>query len=139
MLEVGLWVILGLVLLGLEVFIISFGILTLAAVSCFYLSFQMARQEVLLSPPWRLQVLAGVIVTGILFLAYLAHGSWQLRHRRRSKTQEEALVIHLDSANAGQVDWHGERWRFQSKQPVAMGDKVRIERVEGLLVWCEKL
>lgn len=128
----------GLLFLGLEIFIVSFGLLTLGALVCFYWAFQMAQAVELASNPFRVQVLAAVVVSGLCFLSYLAYGGWKLKRRRQLAPLQRVKVIHLDSAQEGYVEWNGERWHFKSPTPVTLGDELVVDRIEGLVVFVSK-
>ena len=139
MFEVVLFIFLGLILLGLEIFIVSFGLLTLSAIICFYWAYQLRILDEAGSSPLRLQTLGSLVVSGLAFLLYLAYGSWKVRALRRKRGPEVARVIYLETPHQGQVEWNGERWRFQSSQELCLEDHVQIERVEGLTLFVKKV
>lgn len=134
MFEILLWVSLGMVLLGLEVFIMSLGMLFVGALGCFYWAYILSTMPEVVYDSLRVQVLSGLIVCAASFLVYLAFDSWKLKKHPRHKKKEHAKVIYLDSGQEGQVEWQGERWHFRSDVALSMGEDVVIEKVEGLTV-----
>ncbi|MEY4616918.1 MAG: hypothetical protein RJB66_1878 [Pseudomonadota bacterium] len=138
MIEIGLWIVLGIVLLGLEIFIVSLGMLFIGALACFYWAYLLLNMPLLSHDPLRVQILAGIIFCGLSFLAYLALDTWRRKHKLSTTKKEQARVIHLDSSCEGQAEWRGERWHFRSKQELKIGDDVTIDSVEGLTITVSK-
>lgn len=138
MIEIGLWIVLGMVLLGLEIFIVSLGMLFVGALGCFYWAYLLLNGPLLSHDPLKVQILAGIIFCGLSFLVYLSLDAWKRKHQVSSIKKEQARVIHLDSSNEGQVEWRGERWHFRSKQELKLEDVVTIDSVEGLTMTVSK-
>ena len=49
------------------------------------------------------------------------------------------VVQEVGKDTKGIVRVHSELWSAKSEEPIALGSKVRVTKVEGLQVWVEKL
>ena len=135
---------LALVLLGLgmmiaEVFLPSFGALGLGGLAAFVIGsivlmdtsapgFELSRSLV-----GGVATFAGAAMLGTLWLAARAR-------RRPVATGAEQLVGSIAEAvtaftDQGQVRIYGELWNAVSSQPVASGQRLRIDRVDGLTLF----
>lgn len=135
---------LGLILLGLgfmigEVFVPSFGALGVGGVIAFVVGSVMLIDTDVpgYGIPWAVIVpVALVSALSILFVAGMV-----LKARRRPVvTGAEELVGGLAevlSDSGGGDGWariHGETWRIRSAGPVKQGQKVRVRRIDGLIL-----
>ncbi|MDI6853655.1 MAG: nodulation protein NfeD [Deltaproteobacteria bacterium] len=134
-----LLILLSFVFFILEIYVTSFGLLTVAGVISLLLG------SIMLFPgggagmaiAW--QVLIPTLIAVTLFfvgIAYLVART----HLRRSITGSAGLigergVAHTDiSAKGGQVFVHGEYWQAMSQEPIAKGEPVEVEEVIGLKI-----
>jgi membrane-bound serine protease (ClpP class) len=134
----------GLLLLGLEVKVTSFGLLTIGGV----LSLIFGSMMLIDSTAPELQLSLGLIVPVVLgftaiavFLVRLGLAS----QRRPAVTGPEGMLNEAGEAIAaiepgmpGRVRVHGEIWRAVSNDRIAPGDPVRITNVEGLTLTVRK-
>ena len=89
----------------------------------------------------------GIIVVAVaLFLEIGELAFWRKWMRdRRAETGSEAMpgelaeVIEPVGSDRGTVRLRGESWRARSRQPIGVGQKVRVARVEGLTLSVEPL
>jgi membrane-bound serine protease (ClpP class) len=132
-----LLILLGVLLMILEAFVTSFGVLGFGGVVSFFLGSLFLFDP--LTSGYQLPlglILPTTLVLGALMfgIAYLA-----LSTRRRTKQSDfsvlegrEAVVCFLDSDKEGQVEINGEIWGFRAENPVALQDKVVVVKHEGL-------
>ncbi|MGH8227950.1 MAG: NfeD family protein [Steroidobacteraceae bacterium] len=86
-------------------------------------------------------IIAGVAIAGALILAGLVYVVTRALHRP-VVTGREAMIgataeAFEDFAERGRVRLGGELWNARTGKPVRAGERVRIVRVEGLLLWVE--
>jgi membrane-bound serine protease (ClpP class) len=130
----------GLLLLALEVKVPSFGLLTVGgAVSLLFGSMILIDS----SAP-ELQVSLTVIVPVVL--GFVAISTFLVRlaiaaQRRPSVTGAEGMagktgeaLTDLDASTPGTVRTHGEIWRAVSESPIEQGARVRVVRMDGLVL-----
>ena len=130
-----------------EAFITSFGVLTLGGTVCLILGGIMLIDSPLPMMRVSLAVLVPVAAgTGVVafFLAGRAFSSFKLK----VQTGTEAMVGEIGFADndfedsgsgfRGRIRVHGELWRAVSSQPVAEGDSLAVERVDGLTLLVSK-
>ena len=94
-----------------------------------------------------LSPVAGIVVVAIaLFLEIGELAFWRKWMRGRcAQTGSEAMpgevaeVIEPVGADRGTVRLRGESWRARSRQPIAVGEQVRVAEVEGLTLSVEPL
>jgi membrane-bound serine protease (ClpP class) len=132
---------LGVVLIVAESFVPSFGALGLGGVIAFVIgSVMLLDNEVPgFSIAW--QLIAAMAIAGALVL--LAIVSFAVRARRRpvvsgveGLTRELAEAIE-DFEHQGMVRVHGELWTAVSTEPVRAGQRLRIRKVDGLVIQVE--
>jgi membrane-bound serine protease (ClpP class) len=136
------WIGAGLLLLGTvlmiaEVFIPRFGVLGVGGIIAFVLGGLMLFDPAAVPG---FDIPAAVIITLALVSAALifAVGGFAMRARARpavSGTEEllgtTATIVSTD-ADGAWADVRGERWRVRCDAPLAIGDRVRVNSVDGL-------
>jgi len=132
---------LGVVLIVAESFVPAFGTLGLGGIIAFVIGsvLLLDREVPGFSIAW--QLIAAMGLAGALVL--LAIVSFAVRARRRpvvsgveGLTRETAEAVE-DFEREGLVRVHGELWSAQSSAPVRAGQRLRISRVDGLVVHVE--
>lgn len=133
----------ALVLLGLEVKFSSHGVLALAGIICLVFGLLTLVDGPI--PEMRVHLstaLAAGIGFGLisLFLTTIAVKA----RRNKVQTGSEALLGAIATAQTplaptGQVMLRGELWQAQSTLPVAVGDAVRVQSRDGLLLTVERV
>jgi membrane-bound serine protease (ClpP class) len=132
---------LGVVLIVAESFVPSFGALGLGGVIAFVIgSVMLLDSEVPgFSIAW--QLIAAMAAAGALVL--LAIVSFAVRARRRpvvsgaeGLTRELAEAVE-DFDRTGLVRVHGELWTAESTEPVRAGQRLRIRKLDGLIIHVE--
>ena len=135
---------LGLIFMGLEAFITSYGVLGLAGVASFIFGslflFDPSQTGGLTIP------LSTIIIATIVFssfsigLAYLALAS--LRKNRKKEEEkwigQEGEVVQVKSEGRGLFEINGEVWKYKSADPLKKGDKVKILGYSRLVFEVEK-
>jgi len=132
---------LGLIVLGLafmtaEVFIPSFGVLGIGGVIAFMIGSVMLIDTGIqgYGIPWA--VILSVAFVSALFIFFVVGMALKARLRPVVSGSEEMVgssgeVLDFD----GQDGWarvHGETWRIRSRQPLVRGQRVRVDRLDGL-------
>ena len=137
-----LLIVLALIFFILEMKVTSFGLLSVAGVVSLLLGslmlFEGERPDMRVS--WgvllpTVAVVSGffILVAGMVFKAQVT----------RPKTGREGLVGELgevkeEIAGKGKVMVHGELWKARSDRPIKKGSKVRVVKVDGLVVTVEE-
>lgn len=132
---------LGFVLLAAEVFITSYGLLTIGAMACLFIGglflLDPASTDMRVSWSILLAILGSFGFIGAV-IAYLFQ-----RERPANALQSEsdhlkglrAKVIALDAdGKTGSLQINGEIWKFESKGPVLLGAEVLVDSVKGMVV-----
>jgi membrane-bound serine protease (ClpP class) len=131
-----LLILLAFILFLLEIFVTSFGLLTVGGVISLLLGSMMLYQkgETGMNIAWSV-LIPTVAVISLFFIGVAA---LVLKSQmRRSLTGEAALVgergvAYTDLKPEGQVFIHGEYWQAVSEEPVAAGDAVEVVKVVSL-------
>jgi membrane-bound serine protease (ClpP class) len=131
-----LLIVLAFIFFILEIYVISYGLLTLAGVSSLFFGAMMLfrGEEGGMGISWIVLIPTVIIVS--LFFAGI--GYLVLRTQlRRSMTGEAGMVGERGVAYTplkpeGQVFVHGEYWQAVSEEPVAAGEAVEVVAVENL-------
>jgi membrane-bound serine protease (ClpP class) len=77
-------------------------------------------------------------LTVFLMRLVLKSRKWKTATGKEELLGEEGIVtIALPAGSEGMIRVHGELWRAISKQNVAVGERVRVLRVEGLQLLVE--
>ena len=140
-----LLILLGLLLLGLEIKVTSYGMLTAGGVISLLLGSMILidapEPELQLSLQFVVPVVVGFAAIGI-FLARLGLAA----QRRRAVSGEAGMVgaigevlLAINSDRPGQVRVHGEIWRAVAPEPIAAGARVQVTRIDGLTLTVQKL
>lgn len=132
---------LGVGLLVAEAFVPSFGALGIGGIVSFFLGslFLFDAEKSGYHLP-----LATIMPTILLLGAFMIGLAWfalKTRHLKKVGAMDDidnqmATVVEIDSKNpcAGFVEIRGETWKYQTKEPFAVGDKVKIVGHRGLLL-----
>jgi membrane-bound serine protease (ClpP class) len=140
-----LLILLGLLLLGLEIKVTSYGMLTVGGVVSLVLGSMILidapEPELRLSMQFVVPVIVGFTAIGV-FLVRLALAA----QRKRSVTGESGMigtvadvVATIAPGQAGQVRVHSEIWRATASETIATGSRVRVTGIEGLTLIVQKL
>jgi membrane-bound serine protease (ClpP class) len=131
-----LLILLALVLFIAEIKIVSHGMLTVGGVVSMVLGSLLLFEspEPYLRVSW--DVILITVLATVAFFAFAVTKAVKAHHRRPS-TGREGLVGELGRAESeispeGKVFVRGEYWDAWSDEPIAMGDKVVVEDVEGM-------
>ncbi len=140
-----LLILLGLLLLGLEIKVTSYGMLTVGGVISLVLGSMILidapEPDLQLDLRFVVPVIVGFTAIGV-FLVRLA----LVAQRKRAVTGAAGMVGALGDVLAaigpdrpGQVRTHGEIWRAAAAEPIPAGARVRVTAVEGLTLTVQKL
>jgi membrane-bound serine protease (ClpP class) len=139
-----LLMLLGLVLFALEIKVTSYGLLTVGGLVSLTIGSMMLMDSSV--PELRLSL--GFILPVVL--AFTAIAGFLVRlviqsQRRRSIAGSEGMVGEVGKAlttigpsEEGQVSTHGEIWRATAAEPIPVGTRVVVVRVEGLTLTVQK-
>ena len=129
-------ILIGIAFMVAEVFVPSFGILGLGGLIAFVVGSVMLIDTDIpgYGLPWGL--IAAVTVSTAAFL-FLVVGMLLKSRRRPVATGAEELVgaeatVLADCQGEGWAHVHGETWRIRSPRPLKAGERVRVQRVDGL-------
>jgi membrane-bound serine protease (ClpP class) len=136
-------ILVSLLLFAAEVFVTSFGALTLAGIACLVLGgLMLVDSPVGFSRVSPLAVVPVAVATGLIVVFLL--GNVVRTHRRRPQTGDQGLIgsqveacddfARRGERYAGTVFVHGEWWKATSDAPVAAGQACRVEDRRGLLL-----
>ncbi len=131
-----LLIILAFILFFLEIYITSYGLLSVGGIAALLLGSLMLYQkgETGMGIAWSV-LIPTVLVVSLFFLAVA--GLVLRSHLRRAMTGKPAMVgergvAYTDLKPEGQVFVHGEYWQAESEVPVAAGDTVEVVQVVNL-------
>jgi len=144
---------LGFAFLVAEVFVVSYGALTVAGVaSLVFGSLMLFEQpEVPEMGPFEMSAIApslwviAAMVLFVLAVLFIFGGAVLRAHRQKVMTGSEEMVGETSPAatdidkNGGKIFIHGEYWNAFSSSPIAKGDEVVIKSVNGLKCEVEKV
>jgi membrane-bound serine protease (ClpP class) len=137
-----LLILLGLILFIAEIKVISHGMLTIGGVIAMVLGSLLLFEspEPYLRVSWSVIAVTVVAVTGFFVFAVTKALA---AHRRRPATGREGLIGQEGRADSGivpegKVFVNGEYWDAWSEEPIAAGDKVVVEAVEGMRLKVKK-
>ena len=81
-----------------------------------------------------------ILVGGIaLFIAKVAEEIQPVTTKWDMTGENGEVIQEVGKDTKGIVRVHSELWSAKSENPIAIGSKVRVTKVEGLQVWVEKL
>ncbi len=131
-------ILLGIVLMIAEIFVPSFGALGFGGIAAFVMGGIMLFDTGVPGfgiSPWFVIVVGGL--AGLLMMWVLAY-VLRLRNRGAVSGREQILkdvaVAREDFSVTGEVMLEGETWQARSDRPVVRGQKLRVERIEGLVL-----
>lgn len=138
-----LLILLALILLIAEIKVVSYGMLTVGGVIAMILGSLLLFDS---PEPW-LRLSWSVILWTVLLTAgffVLVVRKVLFAHRRRPSTGQEGLIGEEGLALGeigigGKVFIHGEYWEARSDEPIAAGEKVIVESVEGMQLKVRRL
>lgn len=131
-------IILGIIFFILELKIVSHGLLAIAGVISIILGSIMLVDlpSSILSISWK-SILAVAIISAVFFLVVLSYAvKAQFAKVRTGKEGliGEAGIAKTDIFLEGKVLVQGELWSAKSEEPIKAGEKVEVEKVEGLVL-----
>ncbi|MDE2310375.1 MAG: nodulation protein NfeD [Betaproteobacteria bacterium] len=138
---------LGLIILGIafmtgEVFMPSFGVLGIGGIVAFVFGSVMLIDTDIpgYSVPW--SVIVPVAFASALFIFFVAGMALKARNRPVVSGREELIgsigeALEDFDGKDGLARVHGETWRIRSKQPMSRGQKIRVVRMDGLILEVE--
>ena len=135
---------LGLILMILEAFVPSFGVLGIGGVSSFFIG-----SLFLFDDRTSVQLPLGVILVTTLLLGSLTMGLAVLLYRTRNIRKQGAsdellgrkgiVIREQERFVEGLMSIHGETWKFKCDVQVKNGEAVQVEKYEGLTLLVKKL
>ena len=131
----------GILMIVLEFFITSHGALGLGGLIAFVIGSIILLDSNVPGLRIGMPIIGGVATAGglaMMGIVYVASRSL----RRPVVTGEQAMIGATAEAvesftDGGRVRYGGELWNARSNSPVQLGQRVRVVRVEGLLLWVE--
>lgn len=131
-------ILLGIVLMIAEIFVPSFGALGFGGIAAFVMGAIMMFDTGVPGfgiSPWFVIITVGVF--GLLLMWVIAY-LLRLRRKGAVSGQEQILkdvaIAREDFTDQGEVMLEGEIWSARTDAPVKQGQKLRIERIDGLLL-----
>lgn len=131
-------ILLGLVLMVAEIFVPSFGALGFGGIAAFAMGAIMMFDTGVPGfgiSPWFVIVVVGVF--GLLLMWVIAY-LLRLRQKGPVSGQEQILkeiaVAREDFSDKGEVMLEGEAWTALTDSPVKRGEKLRVDRIDGLIL-----
>ncbi|GLX76992.1 serine protease [Thalassotalea insulae] len=134
---------LGLLLLGISLLIIeammpSFGIFGIGGLIAFVIGSIFLIDTDQSYFKISLELITALAITSGLFFIFILGYLWRLRKKRVVSGQESLIggqAIAIDNCHpSGFVSFEGERWTAQSQQPLAPGQTVIIQAINGLVL-----
>lgn len=138
-----LLILLGVVFFIIELKVASYGLLSVGGIVAITLGSLMLFQSSVPYLRLSLSVLIPSIALISLFFVVVV-GLVVKAQRRKTYTGTEGLIEMVGTARSdietqGKVFVHGEIWDARSNTPIAAGSKVRVEKVEGMLLVVKKI
>ncbi len=139
-----LLIFLAFVFLVAEVFITSYGALSIAGIISFVVGSLMlfnTEEATNVTPSW---YVIGAIVTFVVVVILIFGGAVLRAHRAKVMTGHEELAGVKTTAatdidpEGGKIFMHGEYWKAVSDSPIAKGEKVVVKSVDSLVCKVEK-
>jgi len=131
-------ILLGIVLMIAEIFVPSFGALGFGGIAAFVMGAIMMFDTGVPGfgiSPWFVIIVVGVF--GLLLMWVIAY-LLRLRRKGAVSGQEQILkeiaVAREDFEDQGEVMLEGEIWTARTSAPVKKGQKLRVERIDGLVL-----
>jgi len=131
-------ILLGVMLIVAEAFMPSFGALGLGGIAAFVFGSIILLDTDVPGMQIARSLIFGVALVASSFLLLLVYMLMRMR-RRPAVSGTESMLGELaevleDFNEHGQVFVHGERWSAHTQVPVRKGDRVRVDRINGLLL-----
>jgi len=138
---------LGLIMLGIafmtaEVFMPSFGVLGIGGIAAFVIgSVMLINTDVPgYGVPW--SVIVPVAFASALFIFFVAGMALKAWSRPVVSGREELIgsigkVLEDFDGKDGWAQVHGETWHIRSEQPLSLGQRIRVVRMDGLILVVE--
>ncbi len=139
-----LLILLAIILFVLEIKIPSYGVLTIGGTISFVLGSVMLYDSSVPFMKISWEVILAITITTILFFS-LAIGLGLRAQRRKPAIgreqfiAEEGEVLEKFHNGQGQILFQGEIWLAQSPDPLRKGERVKVERVDGLILHVRRL
>ncbi len=136
-------ILLGVILIIAETLVPSFGVLGFGGIAAFVFGSVILMDADIPGFRVSLTLIGAIALTGALILAAIVWLAVKSRFKRVVSGQEElqggtAEAID-DFDQAGEVWFHGERWKARSATPVRRGQNLKITRVDGLVLTVEPI
>ncbi|MCL4304480.1 nodulation protein NfeD [bacterium] len=133
-----LLIILAIILFILEVKIASYGLLSVAGIVSMILGSLMLFQPGVTGVKVGLDVIIPAAIVTALFFVFVV-GMGLRAQARKVVTGEEGLIGEIGTAISelspeGKVSVHGEIWSARSTQTISRGQKIRVVRVDGMVL-----
>jgi membrane-bound serine protease (ClpP class) len=143
--SVGGMILIGLsfVLLVLEVFIVSYGILAISSLVCLFLGglflIDPGSGSMQVSTSLLVSLVAGVGSVGVAIFTMLARDKHNAPEEDQVFGAEARITTVEEGALKGTALVNGEIWRFETLEPVTTGDLMRVKKVHGLVAILERI
>ncbi len=126
-------IMIGIAFMTAEAFMPSFGVLGIGGIVAFVIGSMMLINVV----PWR--VIVPVATASALFILLVARMALKARNRPVVSGREELIgsvgeVLDDFDGKEGWARVHGETWRIKSSQPLLRKQKIRVVRLDGLIL-----
>ena len=126
-------IMIGIAFMTAEAFMPSFGVLGIGGIVAFVIGSMMLINGV----PWR--VIVPVATASALFILLVARMALKARNRPVVSGREELIgsmgeVLDDFEGREGWARVHGETWRIKSSQPLLRKQKIRVVRLDGLIL-----
>ncbi|HEX7455424.1 MAG TPA: nodulation protein NfeD [Gallionella sp.] len=135
-------IMLGIAFMTGEVFMAGFGVLGIGGIIAFVIgSVMLINTDVPgYGVPW--SVIVPVAFASALFIFFVTGMALKARHRPVVSGREELIgyigeVLEDFDGKDGWARVHGETWRIKSRQPLGRGQRVRVVRMDGLILEVE--
>ncbi len=134
-----LLILLGIAFMTAEAFLPSFGILGIGGIVAFVIGSVMLIDTDIPGYGVSWSVIVPVAFTSALFIFLVVGMALKARRRPVVSGQEEMIgdigeVLEDSDGKDGWARVHGETWHIRSKQPLGRGQRVRVVRMDGLIL-----
>ncbi len=132
-------ILLGIAFMTAEVFMPSFGMLGIGGIVSFVLGSVMLIDTDIPGYGVSWSVIVPVAFASALFIFFVVGMALKARNRPVVSGREEMIgdigeVLEDFDGENGRARVHGESWRIKSKHPLSRGQKVRVVRLDGLIL-----
>jgi membrane-bound serine protease (ClpP class) len=134
-----LLILLGIAFMTAEAFLPSFGILGIGGIVAFVIGSVMLIDTDIPGYGVSWSVIVPLAFTSALFIFFVVGMALKARRRPVVSGQEEMIgdigeVLEDSDGKEGWARVHGETWHIRSKQPLGQGQRVRVVRMDGLIL-----